>query len=172
MTEYSPLIRASFLINCPFILTYVVFKKSINIRITMSNSWLKTVFKVEVITHMFRFRFLRNFQQWFILTLGKTALWYMKQHISGFLIHFHLILWELYGGARHVELVMCGHLWNYDWLHYLHSHLRKLIGTGLDRNCTGNPLTLVLILSTSSAFAKKLYQIKSVTTMFPTKRTF
>ena len=44
--------------------------------------------------------------------------------------------------ARPVALVMCGHLWNYNWLHFLHSHLCKLIGAGFDRNCTGNPLMI------------------------------
>ena len=33
---------------------------------------------------------------------------------SGFVIHFHLISWGLYGGAHPVALAMCGHLWNYN----------------------------------------------------------
>ena len=41
---------------------------------------------------------------------------------------------------------MYGHLWNYNWLHYLHLHPCKLIIAGLDRNYTGNPLTLLPVL--------------------------
>ena len=60
---------------------------------------------------------------------------------SGFSAHFHLMLWGLYGGARPVTLVVSGRLWNYTWLHYLHSHLHKLIG----ENYTGNPLTIMFL---------------------------
>ena len=58
---------------------------------------------------------------------------------SGFLTHFHLILWRLYGGARPVALAMCRRLWNYNYLHYLHLHLCKLIGAGLNRNSVADP---------------------------------
>ena len=112
------------------------------------------------------------FSQWAVDTLNIStgAEWLVLMSIdliggshrlrtdSGYLIHFHLILWRLCGGACIVALVMCGHLWNYNWLHYLHSHLCKPIGVGLDRNYTGNPLTnLVSIL-----FAPKIERLQKV----------
>ena len=61
--------------------------------------------------------------------------WYLR-----FSQKFLMFLLGVYGGAHLVALVTCGHLWNYNWLHYLRSHFCKLIGAGLDRNYTENPL--------------------------------